>query len=60
MRDRKTGENVLQYVAGVQRLFSEGANFSLRKAMDISLYLESTVKQTAAIQNEFKQPNETV
>ena len=28
--------------------------------MDISLYLESAIKQTAAIQNEFKQPNETV
>ena len=43
-----------------QRLLSEGANLSSQKAMDISLYLESAIKHTAAIQNEFKQPNETV
>ena len=43
-----------------QRLLSEGANLSLQKAMDISLSLESAIKQAASIQNEFKQPNEAV
>ena len=43
-----------------QRLLSEGANLSLQKAMDISLSLESVIKQAAVIQNEFKQLNETV
>ena len=43
-----------------QRLLSEGANLSLQKAMDISLSLESAITQAAVIQNEFKQPNETV
>ena len=43
-----------------QRLLSEGENLSLQKAMDISLSLESAIRQAAAIQNEFKQPNETV
>ena len=91
MRNRKTGESVLQHMAELrrlsqycecgdsldsmlrdrlvcginhdrtqQRLLSEGANLSSQKAMDISLYLESAIKHTAAIQNEFKQPNETV
>ena len=40
-----------------QRLLSEGGDFSLQKAMDISL---SVIKQTAAIQNEFNQPNEAI
>ena len=40
-----------------QRFLSEGANLSLQKAMDISLSLESAIKQAAAMQNEFKQPN---
>ena len=43
-----------------QRLLSEGANLFLQKAMDISRSLESVIKQAAAIQNEFKQPNEAV
>ena len=43
-----------------QRLLGEGANLSLQKATDISLSLESAMKQAAAIQNEFKQPNEAV
>ena len=43
-----------------QRLLSEGANLFLQKAMDISRSLESMIKQAAAIQNEFKQPNEAV
>ena len=43
-----------------QRLLSEGANLSLQKAMDISLSLESVIKQAAVIQNEFEQLNETV
>ena len=41
-----------------QSLLSEGANISLQKAMDISLSLESAIKQAAVIQNEFKQLNE--
>ena len=40
-----------------QRLLSEGADFSLQKVMGISL---SVIKQTAAIQNEFNQPNEAI
>ena len=40
-----------------QRFLSERANLSLQKAMDISLSLESAIKQAAAMQNEFKQPN---
>ena len=43
-----------------QRLLSEGGNLSLQKAMDISLSLESVIKQAAVIQNEFQQLNETV
>ena len=43
-----------------QRLLSEGANLSLQKAIDISLSLDSVIKQGAVIQNEFKQPNEAV
>ena len=43
-----------------QRLLSEGANLSLQKAIDISLSLDSVIKQVAVIQNEFKQPSEAV
>ena len=43
-----------------QSLLSEKANLSLEKVMDISLSLESAIKQAAAIRNECKQPNETV
>ena len=35
-----------------QRLLSEGATLTLQKAMDISLSLESAIKQSAIIQNE--------
>ena len=37
-----------------------GSKLILTKAMDISLSPESVIKQVAAIQNEFKQPNEVV
>ena len=43
-----------------QRLLNEGANLSLQKSMDITLSLESAINQAVVIQNEFKQPNETV
>ena len=44
----------------MQQMLSEAANLSLQKAMDVSLSLESGIKQVAVIQNEFKQPNEVV
>ena len=43
-----------------QRLLSEGANLSLQKVIDISLSLESVIKQEVVIQNKYKQPNEAV
>ena len=43
-----------------QRLLNEGANLSLQKSIDITLSLESAINQAVVIQNEFKQPNETV
>ena len=43
-----------------QRLLSEGASLSLEKAIDISLSLESAIKQAAVIQSECKPPSEAV
>ena len=41
-------------------MLSEGASLSLEKAIDISLSLESAIKQAAVIQSECKPPSEAV
>ena len=43
-----------------QRLLTEGASLSLEKAIDISLSLESAIKQAAVIQSECKPPSGAV
>ena len=43
-----------------QGLLSEGANLTLQKAMDISLSLESAIRQSAIMQNESKSAAESI
>ena len=42
------------------RFLSEGTSLSLEKVVDISLSLESAIKQAAVIQSECKPPSEAV
>ena len=43
-----------------QRLLSEGATLTLQKALDISLFLESAIEQSAIMHNDLRPKQEVV